>query len=179
MGWHTLSRKPLPVISWRGELARRSFFHWDSHPPSNTHSTADDAQVTLSIEGPDGKLTPSGWSTRKEGGGDGRPFSFTPGQNLIAGWSEGVLKMREGERALLHVPAAKGYGASPQGSKGGGWYIPGNSNREIRSRELRPHLCPPPFNNPRTTPLHTPSPSAVLFDIEIVSKAGKGAPAKE
>jgi hypothetical protein len=87
--------------------------------------------------------------------------------------------MREGERALLHVPAAKGYGASPQGSKGGGWYIPGNSNREIRSRELRSHLCPPPFINPRTTPLHTPSPSAVLFDIEIVSKAGKGAPAKE
>jgi hypothetical protein len=77
--------------------------------------------VTLSIEGADGKLTPSGWSTRKEGGGDGRPFSFTPGQNLIAGWSEGVLKMREGERALLHVPAAKGYGAAPQGSKGGGW----------------------------------------------------------
>lgn len=118
--------------------------------PGNAKVTtkhAYDAQVTLSIEGADGKLTPSGWSTRKEGGGNDQPFSFTPGQNLIAGWSEGVLKMREGERALLHVPAAKGYGAAAQGSKGGAWYIPGNSN--------------------------------LLFDIEIVSKAGKGVAAKE
>ena len=36
--------------------------------------------------------------------------------------------MVEGERAKLHVPSAKGYGSSPQGSPGGGWYIPGNSN---------------------------------------------------
>jgi FKBP-type peptidyl-prolyl cis-trans isomerase len=36
--------------------------------------------------------------------------------------------MREGERAHLHVPASLGYGASPQGSPGGAWYIPGNSN---------------------------------------------------
>jgi len=36
--------------------------------------------------------------------------------------------MREGERALLHVPPELGYGSSPQGQQGGGWYIPGNSN---------------------------------------------------
>ena len=99
--------------------------------PANAKVTtkhAYDAQVTLSIEGADGKLTPSGWSTRKEGGGDGRPFSFTPGQNLIAGWSEGVLQMREGERARIHVPYAKGYGTSAPGSKGGAWYIPASSN---------------------------------------------------
>ena len=36
--------------------------------------------------------------------------------------------MREGERAKIHVPSAKGYGAAPQGQKGGGWYIPANSN---------------------------------------------------
>ena len=36
--------------------------------------------------------------------------------------------MREGERALIHVPSALGYGAAPQGSQGGGWYIPGGSN---------------------------------------------------
>jgi FKBP-type peptidyl-prolyl cis-trans isomerase 2 len=86
------------------------------------------AMVTLSIEHADGSLTPSGWSTRKEAGGDGKPFEFTPGRGLIEGWTEGVLKMREGERALIHVPSSKGYGASPQGSKGGGWYIPGGSN---------------------------------------------------
>ena len=87
-----------------------------------------DAQVTLSIENPDGSLTPSGWSTRKEGGGDGSPFSFTPGRNLIEGWTTGVLQMREGERAKIHVPYAKGYGTSAQGSKGGAWYIPASSN---------------------------------------------------
>jgi hypothetical protein len=72
-----------------------------------------DAMVTLSIENADGTLTPSGWSTRKEHKGDGRPFSFTPGQNLIAGWTEGVLKMREGERALsaFTEPRCKGDGA--------------------------------------------------------------------
>ena len=48
--------------------------------------------------------------------------------SLIEGWTEGVLQMKEKERALLHVPAAKGYGASPMGSKGGAFYIPANSN---------------------------------------------------
>jgi hypothetical protein len=93
-----------------------------------TGSHAYDSQVTLSIEHDDGSLTPAGWSTRLENGGDGRPFSFTPGVGLITGWTEGVLKMREGERAVLHVPSSKGYGASAQGSKGGAWYIPANSN---------------------------------------------------
>jgi hypothetical protein len=85
-----------------------------------TTASAYDAQVTLSIENADGSLTPSGWSTRKESGGDDKPFSFTPGQNLIQGWTEGVLQMREGERAKIHVPSAKGYGASPMGQKGAG-----------------------------------------------------------
>ena len=93
-----------------------------------TGSHEYDSQVTLSIEHDDGSLTPAGWSTRLENGGDGRPFSFTPGVGLITGWTEGVLKMREGERAVLHVPSSKGYGASAQGSKGGAWYIPANSN---------------------------------------------------
>jgi len=93
-----------------------------------TKSSSYDAMVTLSIEAADGSTTPSGWSTRKEHKGDGKPFAFTPGRNLIQGWTDGVLQMREGERALMHVPASMGYGASPQGSPGGGWYIPGNSN---------------------------------------------------
>ena len=85
-------------------------------------------QVTLSIENDDGTLTPSGWSTRKENGGNGQPFSFKPGIGLIEGWTKGVLEMREGERAIMHVPAELGYGGKPQGSKGGAWYIPANSN---------------------------------------------------
>ena len=88
-----------------------------------------DSQVTLSIENmKDGSITPAGWSTRAENGGNGQPFSFTPGQGLIQGWTDGVLKMREGERAILHVPPHLGYGASEQGSKGGAWYIPANSH---------------------------------------------------
>ena len=99
------------------------------------------AMVTLSIENlQDGSITPSGWSTRKENGGDGKPFSFQPGVGLIEGWSKGVLQMREGERALIHVPPGMGYGPKAQGTKGAGWYIPGNSN--------------------------------LLFDIEIIGKAG-------
>ena len=89
-----------------------------------TTSRSYDAHVTLSIENADGTTTPSGWSTRT----DGRPFTFQPGRNLIQGWTDGVLQMREGERALMHVPSALGYGAAAQGSKGGAWYIPGNSN---------------------------------------------------
>jgi FKBP-type peptidyl-prolyl cis-trans isomerase len=37
--------------------------------------------------------------------------------------------MKEGERALLHVPSSLGYGARPMGSpNGGGFYIPPNSD---------------------------------------------------
>ena len=102
-----------------------------SAQPGNAKVTtahAYDSQVTLSIENSDGSLTPSGWSTRKEGGGNGQPFSFTPGQGLIQGWTDGVLQMREGERARIHVPSAKGYGGAAQGQKGGAWYIPANSD---------------------------------------------------
>ena len=88
-----------------------------------TKASPYDAMVTLSIEAADGSLTPSGWSTRKEHKGDGKPFSFTPGRNLIQGWTDGVLQMREGERALIHVPSALGYGAAPQGQQGGGWRV--------------------------------------------------------
>lgn len=31
-------------------------------------------------------------------------ITVTPGYGLIKGWSQGVFKMREGERAILHVP---------------------------------------------------------------------------
>ena len=93
-----------------------------------THSSSYDSMVTLYIENMDGSITPSGWSTRKENGGDGKPFSVQPGVGLIEGWSKGVLQMREGERALIHVPPGMGYGPKAQGTKGAGWYIPGNSN---------------------------------------------------
>jgi hypothetical protein len=99
------------------------------------------SMVTLYIENADKSRTPSGWSTRVEDGAAvDQPFEFQPGVNLIQGWTEGVLQMNEGERALLHVPASLGYGARPMGSPGGAFYIPANSD--------------------------------LLFDIEILGKAG-------
>lgn len=97
--------------------------------------------------------TPSGWSTRRENGGDGKPFPFQPGQNLIAGWTEGVLKMREGERAKIHVPPALGYGGSDMGSKGSGWFIPANSREYKLAGGLR--LCLRTPDSPAL--LHVPS----------------------
>lgn len=87
------------------------------------------SMVTLYIEQEDKTRTPSGWSTRvSDGAAVDKPFEFQPGVGLIQGWTDGVLKMKEGERALLHVPAALGYGARPMGSPGGAFYIPGDSD---------------------------------------------------
>mmetsp|Transcript_11906 Transcript_11906/g.13442 ORF Transcript_11906/g.13442 Transcript_11906/m.13442 type:complete len:145 (+) Transcript_11906:38-472(+) len=96
--------------------------------PKVTKAKKYASMVTLYIEAADGTLTPSGWSTRAEEGGNGQPFSFQPGKGLIAGWTEGVLKMREGERAKLHVPSSLGYGSQKMGSKGSAWFIPANSD---------------------------------------------------
>lgn len=89
------------------------------------------SMVTLYIENKqDQSKTPAGWSTRvSDGASADKPFEFQPGVGLIAGWTEGVLQMKEGERALLHVPSHLGYGSRSMGSPGGsGFYIPGNSN---------------------------------------------------
>jgi hypothetical protein len=88
------------------------------------------SMVTLYIENTaDSTRTPSGWSTRQSDGADAdKPFTFQPGVQLIKGWTEGVLQMREGERALLHVPSALGYGGRPMGSPGGAFFIPANSD---------------------------------------------------
>mmetsp|Transcript_14975 Transcript_14975/g.30890 ORF Transcript_14975/g.30890 Transcript_14975/m.30890 type:complete len:166 (+) Transcript_14975:120-617(+) len=98
-----------------------------SVPVTRDHRYRSD--VTLYIEGDNGERTPSGWSTRVEdGAAREQPFAFRPGVNLIEGWTMGVLEMEEGERALLHVPSALGYGPRAMGSKGGAFFIPANSN---------------------------------------------------
>jgi len=101
-------------------------------PGSGPQVTTDyryNSMVTLYIENADKTKTPSGWSTRKEdGAAKDQPFQFQPGVNLIEGWSQGVLQMKEGERAMLHVPSKLGYGARPMGSPGGAFYIPANSD---------------------------------------------------
>jgi FKBP-type peptidyl-prolyl cis-trans isomerase len=100
----------------------------DGPPVTRDHKYA--SHVTLYIENDDGSRTPSGWSTRQEDGAPtDQPYQFQPGVNLIQGWTEGVLQMKEGERADLHVPSELGYGAREMGRKeGGAFYIPPNSN---------------------------------------------------
>mmetsp|Transcript_11697 Transcript_11697/g.17161 ORF Transcript_11697/g.17161 Transcript_11697/m.17161 type:complete len:149 (-) Transcript_11697:311-757(-) len=101
----------------------------EGNGPQVTKSYTYSSQVTLYIEDDDGSTTPSGWSTRKEDGAKAdTTFEFQPGKNLIQGWTDGVLQMKEGERAKLHVPAKLGYGDRPMGSPGGAFYIPANSN---------------------------------------------------
>merc|ERR1719433_1802640 len=42
-----------------------------------------------------------------------QPFQFTIGEGeVIKGWDYGVMKMSLGERGVLHVPSAFGYGAT-------------------------------------------------------------------
>jgi len=100
-----------------------------SDAPAVTREHKYLSHVTLYIENEDGSKTPSGWSTRKEDGADvDRPFPFQPGVNLIEGWTEGVLQLKEGERALLHVPSDKGYRERSMGGPGQAFHIPANSN---------------------------------------------------
>ena len=110
--------------------------------PQVTKAHRYSSHVTLYIQNTDGTKTPSGWSTRKsDGATSDQPFAFQPGVGLISGWTEGVLKMKEGERSWLSVPSEKGYGGQEMGRPGsaGGFYIPAHSNLlfdiEILGRE--------------------------------------------
>jgi len=51
----------------------------------------------------------------------GQQFSFTPGEGqVIAGWEEGVLGMKVGEKRRLTVPSTLGYGPNDYGPIPGG-----------------------------------------------------------
>merc|ERR1719284_2107273 len=57
----------------------------------------------------------------------GQPFQFQIGVGqVIPGWDQGVMQMSLGERAVLHVPSAMGYGAS-----GAGDAIPPNADLDF------------------------------------------------
>ena len=53
----------------------------------------------------------------------GNPFTFTVGQGVIEGWSQGVLGMQVGEVRRLKIPSELGYGEI-----GAGGSIPANAD---------------------------------------------------
>ena len=66
--------------------------------------------------------------------------------------------MREGERAKLHVPAWLGYDQKEQGTKGGAWYIPAESDLLFDIEVLRKKGAGGPAAAARTTTT-TPAPT--------------------
>ena len=63
-----------------------------------------------------------------------KPFSFTIGiGQVIRGWDEGVMTMKVGEKAMLHISSDYGYGP-----RGAGGVIPPNAdlNFEVELLEI-------------------------------------------
>lgn len=46
---------------------------------------------------------------------ENKPFEFTLGGNVIAGWNQGLVGMKVGEKRRLSIPSALGYGATGAG----------------------------------------------------------------
>lgn len=74
-----------------------------------------------------GWLAENGWNKGKKFDSSldrGSPFAFPLGAGqVIRGWDQGVTGMKEGEKRVLYIPAALGYG-----TQGAGAVIPPNSN---------------------------------------------------
>ncbi|MEF3692081.1 MAG: FKBP-type peptidyl-prolyl cis-trans isomerase [Candidatus Moraniibacteriota bacterium] len=65
----------------------------------------------------------------------GEPFEFTIGQGMvIAGWEQGLLDMKVGEKRILTIPSEMGYGA-----QGAGGIIPPNATLifEVELMEIK------------------------------------------
>ena len=98
----------------------------------------------------------------------GRPFKFTLGAGeVIAAWDSGVAQMTLGQRALLRVPSALGYGAHGVGDG----LIPPHADLEFDVELLA-------INGRRATaPQSAAAPAPVVAAPTAVSAAVKPAPA--
>ncbi len=83
-----------------------------------------------------------------------QPFSFkVGGQQVIAGWDEGLQLLQVGDKAILTIPAALGYGERAMGK------IPANSTLifEIEVIDSKAPVVAVPFNIEGKEVLTTPS----------------------
>jgi peptidylprolyl isomerase len=83
-----------------------------------------------------------------------QPFSFkVGGQQVIAGWDEGLQLLQVGDKAILTIPAALGYGERAMGK------IPANSTLifEIEVLDSKAPVVAVPFNIEGKEVLTTPS----------------------
>mmetsp|Transcript_37739 Transcript_37739/g.112948 ORF Transcript_37739/g.112948 Transcript_37739/m.112948 type:complete len:164 (-) Transcript_37739:489-980(-) len=82
--------------------------------------------LTLYIKKPNGELKKAGFSTRQaDGAKEDTFYEIEPaGGEMIEGLRQGVLQMREGERAKIHIPSALAYGGNEIGTQGSKFYVP-------------------------------------------------------
>lgn len=88
----------------------------------------------------------------------GQPFEFTIGVGqVIKGWDVGVARLSLGERVVLHVPSAMGYG-----ERGAGGVIPPNADLDFDVQLLRINdqaMAPPAESTTPAALEPTPLPS--------------------
>ena len=107
-----------------------------------------------------------------------RPFDFTLGTGeVIAAWDTGVAQMTLGQRALLRVPSALGYGAHGVGDG----LIPPHADLEFDVELLaingRRAPTPAPASVPVATPVAAPTTAAVNAAAKPAPVAAAAAPA--
>ena len=96
----------------------------------------------------------------------GSPASFQLNQ-VIAGWTEGLQLMSEGDEAVFYIPSELGYGQNP---RPGGIIQPGDDLVfRVELQEVR-HAPPPRLADEEAWAAHTPWNS----DSEAVKKTGSG-----
>lgn len=87
-----------------------------------------DSEGAMPLKGQTIKAHYTGWltdGTKFDSSHDrGQPLQFKVGVGqVIAGWDEGLLAMKVGQKVKLHIPSALGYGA-----RGAGGAIPPNAD---------------------------------------------------
>lgn len=123
---------PKPSATTQPQAKKEDFSVYQKHVSDADVLVADTVKGTGDAVEPGDKVAMlyKGWLTngtmfdqsRADTNGQLKPFVFTIGAGeVIRGWDNGIVGMKQGGKRRLIVPPAVGYGATGQGS------IPGNS----------------------------------------------------